>query len=76
MPLICANLSAFLIFLPTSEGMVMLYLMHHFQMMKEYWQQLHGIKTFSYGMYHQELTGCKCSVLTSYFCNFGCTVFG
>ena len=35
----------------------MSYLMHHFQMMKEYWQQLHGIRTFNYGMFPQEHTG-------------------
>ena len=35
----------------------MSYLMHHSQMMKEYWQQLLGIRTFNYGMFPQEHTG-------------------
>jgi hypothetical protein len=35
----------------------MSYQMRHFQMMKGYWRQLRGTRTFSYGMSHQEHTG-------------------
>ena len=48
----------------SAEDIEMSYLMHHFPMMKEYWQQLHGTKMFNYGMSHREHTGVVAIILT------------